>query len=767
MALVGEPNMVVKKRVCIVSLDLIGPIRNGGIGTAMTALAEALAADGHAVTLLYPSGYTEDRPLTCWIMEYQKKGIVFETLFAEEPEPQLSFLAYHWLKRREFDVIHFHDWRGIGYWSFVAKQQGLAFENTTLVCQVHGQTYWHLRNSGEFLSDIDQLRHDFLEQRSIELADVVYSPSQYMLEWVRGRGWTVPVRSLVWPNVLPERAARLSIDRPRGLRVPIKEIVFFGRLETRKGIELFCAALSRALVKGLKVERITFLGKEGMAGDEPATAYILRATANWKVPYGIVNDLDTRGARTYLSQEGVVAVIASAIENSPYTVLECLADRVPFLAADVGGIAELVHESDRQAVLFRRNAEALSSALVMIGQVGALIAEPAPDVDEAKTKWLSWHSSLSSRGPTRSAPIELPLVSICLSHFSRPHLLHIALDSIERQTYPRIEVILVDDASPDEESKAYLDELESRFASRGWKILRNTEEMWTGAARNYAVQHATGDYVLLMDDDNVAKPNEVEIFVAAALRSGADILTCQQQPFEGLSPPPVQDAELPIGWMPLGPAPALALYENCLGDLNMMVRRSVWQEIGGFTDERCGCEDYEFLAKAVLRGVKLECLPEILFYYRQSGENLASRYDAVALYESFARVLRPYMEEMRQDLRMALLFAANSKLNVTRQSKQGYWRARAGRDPTTERIVSLPKNTGAVLVEMARVALARGQVESARRLYAQALQNSMANKEPHLEPLLTSVSRVAQRDEPGGDSARSSSAAALESWDRP
>ena len=42
--------------ICVASHDFVGPIRNGGIGTAYTALAEALAADGHQVTALYLHG---------------------------------------------------------------------------------------------------------------------------------------------------------------------------------------------------------------------------------------------------------------------------------------------------------------------------------------------------------------------------------------------------------------------------------------------------------------------------------------------------------------------------------------------------------------------------------------------------------------------------------------------------------------------------------------------------------------------------------------
>src|SRR5689334_14716920 len=42
-----------RSKVCIATPDIVGPIRNGGVGTAYTSLARALAKAGHDVTILY------------------------------------------------------------------------------------------------------------------------------------------------------------------------------------------------------------------------------------------------------------------------------------------------------------------------------------------------------------------------------------------------------------------------------------------------------------------------------------------------------------------------------------------------------------------------------------------------------------------------------------------------------------------------------------------------------------------------------------------
>jgi hypothetical protein len=99
-------------RVCIASYELLGPSRNGGIGTGYSALAGALAEAGHQVTLLYLFGnWGENGTVSEWQAYYRDRGIQFCPLPASTHPldgPQnirISFDAYQWLKARDFDVI--------------------------------------------------------------------------------------------------------------------------------------------------------------------------------------------------------------------------------------------------------------------------------------------------------------------------------------------------------------------------------------------------------------------------------------------------------------------------------------------------------------------------------------------------------------------------------------------------------------------------------------------------------------------------------------
>src|SRR5260221_2727739 len=256
-------------RICIASFDLVGPVRNGGVGTAFTSLGEALAEAGHEVTFLYLSGqFCENGKLEDWISHYQKKAIRFVPM-PSQTEPRIeapfhmarAYEAYLWLRGQEFDIIHFSELRSPGYYTLLARHQGLAFENTRMCVHTHGPTLWSRLSNSEYVTQIEDLELDDMERFSVKMADVTVSPSQYLFHWMEQQGWQLPQNRFVQQYVQPASACPAQTASADARR-QVRELVFFGRLEVRKGLLLFCDALDRLKddpqARGLK---ITFLGK--------------------------------------------------------------------------------------------------------------------------------------------------------------------------------------------------------------------------------------------------------------------------------------------------------------------------------------------------------------------------------------------------------------------------------------------------------------------------------------------------------------------------
>lgn len=656
-----------RSRVLIVTPDILGPIRNGGIGTAFGALAGTLAKAGHAVTILYTlGGHSEDGgDIARWERHYAVLGIRFVPVWLERGEPQLdaphhawrAYRVYLWLKQHQgdYELAYFPEWKGEAYYALQAKRLGLDFARLRMVVVTHSSTTWADAGNYTVPHQFDDLLLEFLERRSTEMADAVISPSQYMVDWMRHRGWRWSSPTHVIQNLMPEAVAEAPQEETSAFS--IVEWVFFGRLEQRKGLLIFLEALRQVPEEMRERIRITFLGKAIVTPQFDSAAVIREKLADWPQPPRLILDYGRDQALDYLRQPGRVAVIASLVENSPYTVLECVLQRIPFIAADVGGIAELVHPDDRARALFKPNPAGLAKTLLALD--GGRYAPPQPAVAAALTeqRWLALQDQLLQEIPvTFSEPgTERPHITVCLVHYNRPALLARAIDSLRSQTYDRFDVVLVDDGSPSPGAQQYLDSLADEFAWRGWSIVRQANA-YLGAARNTAVRHAQGDYVLFMDDDNIAKPDELAIFAHAARHSGADILTTVSDVFsdaDNAGQPPATSRQL---WVPLGNAAGLGVFRNVFGDANALIRRSTFEALGGFTEDYgIGHEDWEFFAKASLAGANLQLVPEPLFWYRVNANSMLRGGQS---HIDHARSVRPYWESFTEGVGPVLAYAS-------------------------------------------------------------------------------------------------------------
>lgn len=260
--------------------------------------------------------------------------------------------------------------------------------------------------------------------------------------------------------------------------------------------------------------------------------------------------------------------------------------------------------------------------------------------------WLELHSQLVLDDTAVCTDIldeaeELPLVSIVLVHHNRGALLKQAVASIEAQTYPNIEVILVDDGSTDKASIKIMESVTwGWWENKGWKVIRG-KNRYLGAARNTGVKHSSGKYVMFMDDDDLSKPHQVETFVRVAMKTGAQIVTSGHDLFSGMHAPVAARSQ--ERYLPLGPAVLVGILENVFGDSKMFVDRETFKNVGGFSEDYgVGFEDYEFLAKMALSNKKMEAVSEPLNWYRRHADAMSYNTN---LKTNQLRILRAYVDE--------------------------------------------------------------------------------------------------------------------------
>ena len=269
--------------------------------------------------------------------------------------------------------------------------------------------------------------------------------------------------------------------------------------------------------------RVDFLGSVGMHEGLPADQYIRQMGSQWpETEIQIHANLDSFAAIKHLRRTGGLAVIASLRDNLPYTVIEWILNGLPFIASNAGGIPELADPR----VLFAPDDRSLAAKLKEFCQL-----PPATEFNHPyciQTVRAAWEKFAATPFPAAPAPAVVsapPKISVCMPYYNHGKYLPAALASLARQTYDNFEVILVDDGSTDAGACEVFAILQKKYPAPRFRFFR-TENAGVGAARNFAVAQATGDWLVFMDADNVAMEEMLAVFARTMQVSGADCATC-------------------------------------------------------------------------------------------------------------------------------------------------------------------------------------------------------------------------------------------------
>ena len=607
-------------RICFVTSELLGAHKNGGIGTATTHLALFLAGAGHDVSVVYTGASWIDYS-SIWIRRCAAAGVAITHFDARSGEIYPLWLRetctiYDHLRTLDADVVLFQDWEGPAFGSIVAKQAGLAFATTSLVVVAHGPTAWLLGANRALARDQRSLAHLHMEGVALARADAILCPSRHMRDWLVASGLPLAPHIDAVPLYLWSDPDETSPERQGRALERVTRIAFFGRLETRKGVDLFVEAITSEALADRDFE-VVFLGKPASHTPEGIRDMVALRRPALLDRLSFETDLDTDGAQAYLRDRQCLAVIPSLIDNAPCVISECLRRAIPFLSTRTGGIPELVAAEEVDRVLVEPRAAALAARIgEILGQPFAP-ARPAYAEPGVAARWLDWFASLApaqASAPARSDA----RIAVVLTHYERPALLAQTLDSLAVQTRTDFDLVLVDDGSGSPAAVAGLRAVESRSWPFRLTVVRQ-QNAYLGAARNAGIRATEAERIVFMDDDNVAFPDMIERLDAAMTRTGADIVTCQMSVFrDPEAEPEPADLFAAERWgFPGGPV-ELGLSVNVFGDATGIYRRDVFARVGFFHERRgIGYEDWHLHARAALAGLSILSLPEPLYWYRR------------------------------------------------------------------------------------------------------------------------------------------------------
>lgn len=118
--------------------------------------------------------------------------------------------------------------------------------------------------------------------------------------------------------------------------------------------------------------------------------------------------------------------------------------------------------------------------------------------------------------------MKMPTISLIIPVYNVRAYLRKCLDSVAKQDYPALEVILVNDGSTDD-SLAILEEYTAKYPHFHCYTIQNSG---LGGARNHGLTKATGEYILFLDSDDYIAENCVNIMMTAATKTNSDMVIC-------------------------------------------------------------------------------------------------------------------------------------------------------------------------------------------------------------------------------------------------
>jgi len=213
-----------------------------------------------------------------------------------------------------------------------------------------------------------------------------------------------------------------------------------------------------------------------------------------------------------------------------------------------------------------------------------------------------------------AAPLDEPIVSIIVPVHNTSRYLPSCIDSVLAQGLRSLELIAVDDGSTDE-SPRILEEYARQ--DRRVRVIR-IQQGGVARARNAALELARGRFVMCLDSDDLLPPNAIEALVAAADKTGAEIVTGVAESFRGTKRwinPQMQEVRCnAVARTTLALSPALS---RDASPCNKIISRAlIAREELCFPDGIDIREDLHFVLRAYAAATSITVLPTVIYHYR-------------------------------------------------------------------------------------------------------------------------------------------------------
>lgn len=259
-------------------------------------------------------------------------------------------------------------------------------------------------------------------------------------------------------------------------------------------------------------------------------------------------------------------------------------------------------------------------------------------------------------------------ISVIIPTYNRRDLILRSVESVLCQTYPVQEVIIADDCSSDDTEKVVKQIKDSRI-----RYCRLPQNRGAGGARNFGVEQARFDWIAFHDSDDVWRKEKIEkqmryyeqhpdcnlIYCAYELWLSADKTV--------IVPDPAGSGERNLE----GDIFRDLLLQNSIGAPTILMKKKLFEQIGGFDETMPSLEDWDFALKAA-KNSRIGFVPEVLMDAANSEGSISSNEDAHL--QSRCQIIRNYLSDYLEtgllDIAVRYILGSAEKRNLLKQATQ-------------------------------------------------------------------------------------------------
>ena len=246
--------------------------------------------------------------------------------------------------------------------------------------------------------------------------------------------------------------------------------------------------------------------------------------------------------------------------------------------------------------------------------------------------------------------VKQPKVSVVLPVYNQSYLVEASIKSVLDQTYPNLELIIVNDGSTD-----HMPEILARYAFHDQVTILNQENQRLPRALTNGFKHASGTFFTWTSADNMMLPRQVETLVEFLMkRPDVDMVFSNVEIIDETGAPALNTHYRRHNQCPPGSnriflpheVETLGTVEDNFVNASFLYRSSVGKAIGEYDPCLLGTEDYDYWLRInslfTLRHLDSD---EVLYRYRVHADSLSERFGKSDIFENAKTLIRYHREK--------------------------------------------------------------------------------------------------------------------------